>query len=773
MPMDPAEIVDFLRRSAGRPLKPGELASGLGVAARDYPAFEAQLELLEEQGVLYRVQRQRYAVPERINLAVGRISTTRRGAGFLIPDDQATDIFIPPDALGTANDGDRAVVRVERRPRGERAQGRVIKILKRRRETIVGTFHSRRGPAGAYGFVVPEDRKFRWDVIIPAGQTGAADEGEVVVVRITDWGGPSRGPAGEVERVLGRLGDPGVDVLAIIHGHELPTDFAPEVEAEAERLRARGITGADHADRDDLRALLVFTIDPADARDHDDALSIRQLETDRWEVGVHIADVSHYVREGGLLDREAFARGTSTYLVDRVIPMLPHALSSDLCSLRPDEDRLALSLLLELNAAGDVQAHRLARSVIRSRHKLSYEDAQAILDGGAGPDEATTTALNRLLTISRTLRQRRQARGSLDFDLPEARVVLDTEGAPTDIQRRERLEAHRLIEDFMLLANETIAQAATQRRMPFVYRIHEKPDEAKLEQLRDFTASLGYRLGKATPRDLQRLIEQSQQRPDGALISTVVLRSMKQARYHAANLGHFGLAARHYTHFTSPIRRYPDLVVHRLTGRVFIDREPPGIGNDALTEIAEQSSERERAAVAAERDSIDLKKVEFMERHIGDAFDGSIAGVTSFGLFVLLDDFFVEGLVHVSSLGDDYYLFLEDQYALVGENSGRRFRIGDRVRVRVASVNLEERQIDFLLDEPPARRGGRQTTGGKGAGARRPRGGKPGAEPGRKPGAKPGEKPGRKPSGKPGGKPAGKRGAGGVAPRSGGRRKRS
>jgi ribonuclease R len=504
-----------------------------------------------------------------------------------------------------------------------------------------------------------------------------------------------------------------VDVASIIHGHELPVEFPDEVEAEAAALHARGITAAELEGREDLRELLVFTIDPADAKDHDDALSIRALEDGTWEVGVHIADVSHYVRPGTALDLEALARGTSIYLVDRVIPMLPHALSSDLCSLRPGEDRLALSVLLTLDGEARVQRHRLVRAVIRSRHKLAYEQAQAVLDGGARIDVETDTALGQLVALSRALRRDRQERGSLDFDLPEARVILGSAGEPTDIQRVPRLESHRLIEDFMLLANETVARQGSAARAPFLYRIHEKPDEGRLEQLREFAGTLGYRLGKGTPRDLQRLLVQAAGRPDEALLATVVLRSMKQARYSEQNAGHFGLAAHHYTHFTSPIRRYPDLVVHRLSGQRFIDRESGGPGNEALAEIARHSSERERVAVSAERDSVELKKVEFMQRHLGEEFDGTIGGVKAFGFFVLLDAFFVEGLVHVSSLADDYYLFLEDQYALVGENSRRRFRLGDRVRVRVAAVNLEERQIDFLLAAPPARRGGRTSRGSR------------------------------------------------------------
>jgi len=707
VPVEPGAIVDYLRHQAGRPLRAKELAVGLGVATADLGEFRALLQQLEDSGVLYRVQRERYAAPERINLAVGRISTTRKGAGFVSPEDGGPDIYISADGLQTAQDGDRVVVRLEHQRHRDRPEGRVIKVLARARSQVVGTFHQRGGGSGRHGFVTPDDPRFRWDVVIPAGEAGEAADGQIVVVRIHDWGSASRGPEGSVDRVLGRAGDPGVDVAAIIHGHELPLEFPSEVEEEAEALRARGIAPAELAGREDFRDLLVFTIDPIDARDHDDALSVRAIGGGLWEVGIHIADVSHYVRPGTPLDLEALRRGTSVYLVDRVIPMLPHPLSSDLCSLRPGEDRLTLSLLLTLDDRATVQRQRLVRGVIRSRHKLAYEEAQESLDGSRQIDPETDAALRQLLELSQALRAARRERGSLDFDLPEARVVLGPAGEPTDIQRVQRLEAHRLIEDFMLLANQTIAQHGVSARPGFLYRIHEKPDEARVEQLREFAATLGYRLGKGSPHDLQRLLAQAQGRPDEALLSTVVLRSMKQARYSEQNAGHFGLAARHYTHFTSPIRRYPDLVVHRLSSRLLIEKDRGGIGTEPLAEIASHSSERERVAVAAERDSIDLKKVEFMRRHLGDEFDGTIASVRAFGFFVLLDAYFVEGLVHVSSLADDYYLFLEDQYALVGENSHRRFRLGDRVRIRVASVDLEQRQIDFLLAAPPARRGGR------------------------------------------------------------------
>jgi len=711
-------VVNYLRTEAGRPLKAKELARALGVGAADYAEFRALLHRLESEGALYRVQRQRYAAPQRINLVVGRLQTIRSGAGFVVPEDGGADLFIPADGLGSAVDGDRVIARIEKKRRGQRREGRVIRVLERARETIVGTYH----PARNFGFVTPEDRKLTRDVFVPPGSEKGAREGDIVVVRVTSWGDGHLGPAGEVERVLGAAGQPGVDVLAVIYGHELPIEFPSEVIADAEALRDRGITAADLGGRLDLRDELVFTIDPEDAKDHDDALSVKRTGEDEWEVGIHIADVGAYVRPGSALDAEALRRATSIYLVDRVIPMLPEALSSDLCSLRPGEDRLTVSLLIRLGKDGRARGHRIARSVIRSRHRLSYDEAQQVLDGVASIDPETDAALRDLLVLSRALRARREERGSLDFDLPEARVVLNTRGEPTDIQRVLRLESHRLIEDFMLLANETVAARAARRRIPFVYRIHERPDADRMEQLREFVATLGLRLGGGRaprPKDLQRLLEQVRGRPEEALVSTVVLRSMKQARYSVENVGHFGLAARHYAHFTSPIRRYPDLVVQRLVTQAFIDREPvpAELAETVLPGVARISSERERVAVEAERDSVDLKKVEFMERHLGDVFAGTISGVTAFGAFVLLDAFFVEGLVHVSSLTDDYYQFSEDAFELVGERRGRRLRLGDRVRVQVARVDREERQIDFLLVDSagPAGAGDR----GRRAGRRR------------------------------------------------------
>jgi ribonuclease R len=690
-------VIRHLQGEARRPLKTKELARALEIPEPDYAEFKDLLGRLVDDGVLYRVKGQRYALPKKINLATGPLQVIRSGAGF-VETEEGPDVFVPANALGSALDGDRVVARVERRRRGDRPEGRVIKVLERNRETIVGVYH----PARSFGFVVPEDQKLTRDVFVPPGQEGGARDGDVVVVRIESWGDAKRGPAGAVENVLGPLGDPGVDVLAVAHGHELPLEFPPEVEAEAERLRERGVHTGD-VERHDLRGMLIFTIDPPDARDHDDALSIQRAQDGLWDVGVHIADVSHYVEEGGIIDQEAFKRATSVYLVDRVIPMLPEALSADLCSLRDREDRFAVSLLLRIDDEGEVREHRLVRSLIRSAHKLAYSDAQAVLDGEHSISEETDAAIRNLATLARTLRKKREARGSIDFDLPEARVVLNAEGSPTDIQKVLRLEAHRLIEDFMLLANEVIDREAARRKLPFLHRVHEDPDGDRLEQLQTFLGSLGVRVpDRPTSKDLQRAIQQFEGRPEENLVSTVVLRSMKRARYSEKPLGHFGLATEHYTHFTSPIRRYSDLVVHRLATRALVDGEriPESVRRELLPAVARRTSERERVAVDAERDSVDLKKVEFMERHVGDTFEGTVSGVTSFGLFVLLDRFFVEGLIHMSSLDDDYYVFLEDKFALMGEHTRRRFRLGDRLTVQVAGVNLEERKIDFALADP-------------------------------------------------------------------------
>lgn len=696
--LSPESVLDFLKHRAARPLKPKEIARGLGVEARHYRQLLLLLRKMEAEGRIYRVKKGRYALPERINLLVGRVQTTRAGDGFVIPEGGGADIFVPGSRLGSAYHDDRVVVRIERTRRGRNPEGTVVKILERAHEQVVGAYH--RG--GRYGFVVPEEPRLRRDVFIPPGADKRAKDGDVVVVRIVDWGDAMLNPVGEVAEVLGHPDAPGVDVLSIVYGHGLPVEFSPEVGREAARIHKRGISRPDLEGREDLRRLLVFTIDPADAKDHDDALSVERLGSSTFRVGIHIADVSHYVPERSDLDLEAFRRGTSVYLVDRVLPMLPPELSGDLCSLRPDEDRLAVTLLLDMDREGRVHGHRLVRSVIRSRHRLSYEEAQAILDGAQEAPAALRDALRVLWALSVKLRARRTTGGSLDFDLPEARVVLNAAGEPTEIQRVLRLGTHRLIEEFMILANTTVAAEAARRRLAFIYRIHESPEPVSLEALREALQPFGLSVGKGaerSPKAFQKLLGEVRDRPEEALVNTLVLRSMKQARYSAKNEAHFALAAPHYAHFTSPIRRYPDLVVHRILTRALLDGEriPEAWAKDVLPAAAQRSSERERLAMEAERDSVELKKIEFLRRHLGDEFWGTISGVAAYGFFVLLDDVFADGLVRAHTLEDDYYHLIETEHALVGEHTGRRFRLGDRVRVRVDRVDPQAREVDLSV----------------------------------------------------------------------------
>lgn len=694
------QILQAVRGSGRGPLKPKELARELDVPSETYVEFKDLLARLETEGRIYRVKGGRIAVPEKINLVVGRLSLIRSGDGFVVPDagGKTQDVYVPFGDLGSAMDGDQVVARIEARPRGRNPVGRIIKVLERAHPRIVGTYRRTRN----FGYVVPKGDLLPRDILIPQGDEKDARDHDVVVVKMVSFGDRKLNPVGEVEEVLGPITDPGVDILALVHGYGLAPDFPEEVRLAAEEV-ARTRRPEEDSGRVDHRALLVFTIDPADAKDHDDALSVLPLEGGAWEVGVHIADVSAFVERGGVVDVEAQARGTSVYLVDRVIPMLPHALSSDVCSLRPDEDRAAVSVFATLDESGRVAAARFERTFVRSRHKLAYEGVQEVLDGTRSVDGETDHAIQTLARLARGLRARREERGSLDFDLPEARVVLGAGGEPVDIQRVARLESHRLVEDFMLMANEIVATEAVKRRLPILYRVHEPPTAQKVETLREFLASQGQSLPKRTirPRDLEQVLERVRGRPEENLVNTVVLRSMQRARYDADNLGHFGLALENYCHFTSPIRRYPDLVTHRVVVRALIEGQPvpESWGGDELDAIAELSSAREQSAAEAERDSVELKKIEFMERHLGDRFTGTISGVVAFGFFVLLDDYFVEGLVHVNALHDDYYEFREEEYSLVGDRRGRRFRLGDRVRVHVARVDKEERKIDFLLEE--------------------------------------------------------------------------
>jgi ribonuclease R len=695
--LDKNSIIRYLRERAQRPVRLKEIARALRVDAREYRRLKRLLREMEEAGDIYRVRKRRYALPDRINLAVGRLQVIRAGHGFVIPEEGGEDVFVTSSQLGNAYDGDRVVARIERQRRGRKPEGTIVRVLERARSRVVGVYHR----SGPYSYVTPLESALHRDVGIPRGAGGEAGDGVIVVARIVDWGSDHHDPVGEVAEILGRPGEPGVDVLAIVHSHELQAEFPRDVLGDAEKLRAAHDGEIELGDRTDFRGTLTFTIDPADARDHDDAISIERLASDRWRVGVHIADVSHFVREGSRVDLEALDRGTSVYLVDRVLPMLPEVLSGDLCSLKPDEDRYTLSACLEMNSAAEVISVDFASGVIRSRHALAYEEAQEIIDGERLADKELRESLRSLRDLALRLRESRQARGGLDFDLPEARVIVNSAGEPTTVQRILRLDTHRLIEEFMILVNESVARSVDSKGVPFIYRVHEAPDPDRLERLREFVTGLGLKLARdadRTPRTLQRLLASVEGRPEEPVVSTLVLRSMKQARYSAERAGHFGLGSRAYAHFTSPIRRYPDLVAHRIIRMAVLEgRAVPEELAGQLEAVARRASARERQAMEAERESVDLKKMEYLERHLGDVFDGTISGVTSYGMFVLLDDVLAEGLVHVSQLADDYYQFLEDDYALIGEVQRRRFRLGDRVTVQVIKVDREARQLDLGL----------------------------------------------------------------------------
>jgi ribonuclease R len=698
---DPLEegIRKALRTSPTGPLKAKELARLLEIPTSDYRVFRELLHRMESQGSIYRVKGQRYSLPEKINLKVGTLSIARSEDGFVIPDDGSQDVWIPSTLLDSAMNGDRVVARVEARGKGRNPEGRIIKVLSRAHPTVVGSYHSSR----RLGYVSPMDQRISRDILIPEGEEGGAREGDMVVARISAYGSRKLNPVGRVDRVIGPVTSPGVDVLSILFGYGLDLEFPEEVEQAAQNIVGEKEKEG-WGNRVDRTALHVFTIDPSDAKDHDDALSVEGKGGQLWEVGIHIADVSHFVERGSVLDLEAFRRGTSVYLVDRVVPMLPHVLSSDLCSLRPGVDRAALSLFVTLDASGQERGHRFERTRIRSRHRLDYEQVQSVLSGTEQVDPRTDGDLLTLAQLAGALRVRRFHRGSLDFDLPEARVILGPEGAPVDILKVVQLESHRLIEDLMLLANETVAREMGARRLPILYRVHEPPSPGRMEELRWTLKPLGYSLPKRgiSTKDLQEVLKRSAGKPEANLVSTLILRSLARARYHQGNLGHFGLGAETYTHFTSPIRRYPDLLVHRVLVRALLNGEriPASWGGAELAEAAERSTLREQLAADAERDSVALKKAEFMERHLGEEFNGTVSGVKAFGVFVLLDEYFVEGLIHVNALTDDFYRLKEGEHVLIGERSGRRFRLGDPVRVRVSRVDRLERKIDFVPVPP-------------------------------------------------------------------------
>lgn len=699
-------ILAYMESEGYVPIKRRDMRAMLSVPQEDREKFENLINELIAEGRVFETKKGKLASPKDLQMATGTFIGHARGFGFVTPGAGGEDIFIPASETMGAMQKDRVLYKVlHKAEKGKKADGVIVRILERGQQRIVGTFEA--GSKG-YGFVVADDKKIAKDIFISRENTKGAVTGHKVVVEITDYGEDRRNPEGKVIEILGHINDPGVDILSVIRRYELAVDFPEEVYAEIEHLGTE-VAEADKKGREDLRDLLTITIDGADAKDLDDAVSLKRLGNGNFELGVHIADVSHYVRENTALDKEAYARGTSVYLVDRVIPMLPHKLSNGICSLNPHVDRLALSCLMEVNGRGEVVSHRILESVINSDYRMTYTAVREILEDGAPALLEQYAEILPMLEDMEELRQilgeKRRKRGSVNFDLPESKIILDENGKPIDIRPYEKSIATNMIEEFMLVCNETIAENSFWQEMPFMYRSHQEPDEDKLEKMEQFLRGFGYYLrkkdGEIHPRELQKVLQKAEETDEERIITRMVLRSMMQARYTAENGGHFGLAAKYYCHFTSPIRRYPDLEIHRMIKKMLhgeLDEKASAYYRRKMPDWAKHCSKQERVAEDAERDTDALKKVEFMEDKIGQIYEGIISGVTNWGIYVELPNT-IEGMVALSQMDDDYYEFDEKKMLVFGKRTKKSYRLGDKVVVSVAKVDRMMGTIDFVFAE--------------------------------------------------------------------------
>ncbi|MFL6540244.1 MAG: ribonuclease R, partial [Chthoniobacterales bacterium] len=701
------EILRLLAEPKYRPLDKVELSKALGRKSGVRMPLNQILKELELSGEIARIRKNRYVLPSEADLATGILTVNPAGYAFLAQENKpdAQDLFIAAENTGTAMHGDRVVARITRdesyaRAKGTtRSEGRVIRILARANEKIVGTLQQSRN----FHYVVPDDPRLVHNIYV---QPARANRGDKVVVRLEAWESRHVNPEGEIIEVLGPAAAPGVDMLSIIRKFNLPTEFPPAVLAEAEQIGTE-VDPAIAKTREDLRDQFIVTIDPDDARDFDDAINVERLNGGGWKLGVHIADVAAYVEPGSQLDREALKRGNSVYLPDRVIPMLPERLSNGVCSLNPGVDRLTHSVFIQFSKDGRPKNARFARTVIRSARRLTYREAYAILK--QPPNDQLSERLHIAWELASLLRRKRFQNGSLDLDFPEVKVRLDEHGKPIRLERIENDESHQLIEEFMLAANEAVARELKNRLIPAVYRVHENPDPDRLAEYRELVLSYDYKAGDLTHRpELQRLIESFRGKPEEQALKIGLLKSLKRARYTTQPLGHYGLAKVNYTHFTSPIRRYADLVVHRALAERDEARKRQGdVGR--LTSIAEHISATERVAAEAEIESVKLKKLEFFQLQLDaknpQLFRASVIDVKNFGLLVELPDVLLTGLVHISSLTDDFYVFNPAQRKLIGRKTRRKFSVGDEVRVHVARVDTFKRQVDFAIaeDEPEKR----------------------------------------------------------------------
>ncbi|NLZ49038.1 MAG: ribonuclease R [Clostridiales bacterium] len=698
------KIMDFMREAAYKPMDLYQLCQLFGISRDEMQTMKKILKSMEKEGIIIKNRAGKYGLTDRMGLIKGKFQGHQKGYGFVIPYEDSPDIFIPANNVNGAMNGDIVIAKIlKENEEKKKAEGEIVRILERANKTIVGVYEDSRN----FGFVVADDKRIYHDIFIPKAEKNGAKTGDVVIVEITMWPEARRNPEGRIVEILGKKGEAGVDILSIIKNYKLPEEFPEKVLNYAESIPDE-IPESEYKRRRDLRSLRMITIDGEDAKDLDDAVSIEKLDNGNFRLGVHIADVSHYVTERSPLDKEALKRGTSVYLIDRVIPMLPKKLSNGICSLNPKVDRLALSCFMEIDHRGKVLNHEIVESVIKTSERMTYTDVTKIL---RDKDEELIKRYDYLVDdfkkmeeLCNILNRKRMNRGAVDFDFAESKIILDEKGKPIDVKPYERSIANRIIEEFMLVCNETVAEHMFWANIPFVYRVHEDPKEEKLEHFYEFIHNLGYtvkRTKELHPRNLQEILEKAKGKKEETVVSTLLLRSMMQARYSPESLGHFGLAARYYCHFTSPIRRYPDLIIHRII-KEFINGKITEERIKKLTSAVEyasiQSSEMERIAQDAEREVDDLKKAEYMLDRIGEEFEGIISSVTSFGFFVELPNT-IEGLVHISNLHDDYYFYDEKHLCLIGERTKKMYRLGDEVKVKVSKVDIDNREIHFELTE--------------------------------------------------------------------------
>lgn len=702
-------ILDLMEADFYVPMKEKELAVMLQVTKEDRPELNRILNELLAEGKLSITKKGKFVKAKNADKElVGTFISHPKGFGFVEIDGREEDLYIPENYVNGAFHKDTVRVALLSGHSGKRQEAQVIEVVARGMKRIVGMYEKSNKN---YGFVVPDNTKITGDIFVPAERAKGAVSGHKVVCEITDYGKNNRKPEGKIVEIIGHANDPGVDIMSIVKGYELPVEFSEKIMRQVERVSDE-VSEADMSGRRDLRDVQMVTIDGEDAKDLDDAVSLT-VEDGLYQLGVHIADVTNYVQENSALDWEAKERGTSVYLVDRVIPMLPHKLSNGICSLNAGENRLALSCLMTIDQKGEVINHELVESVIKVDRRMSYTSVKKILEGNDEAErkeyEALVPMFERMRELADILRKRRKKRGSIDFDFPETKIILDSEGHPVDIKPYDRNVATKIIEDFMLIANETVAQHFYWLELPFVYRTHDTPDPEKIAKLGTFINNFGYYLklkngggrtiSEIHPKEIQKLLDKIEGSEEEAMISRLTLRSMKRAQYTVDCTGHFGLACQYYCHFTSPIRRYPDLQIHRiireqLRGKLTDERITHY--QEILPEVAKHSSETERRADEVERETEKLKKVQYMEQRIGQTFEGVISGITAWGIYVELPDT-VEGMIHVSKLAGDYFYYEEETYEMVGRDSGIRYKLGQKVAITVDSVDYFQKSIDFIL----------------------------------------------------------------------------